>query len=103
MLNWTRRGFLGAILGIPLAGWSGFWRKMGVKSLYMPPIKPVAGQIYIDYLMNEHIRNVERAFLGFEYSPRMVEPGEAFANARDKKIMLAMGDDQDDVVLWEED
>lgn len=70
MLKSTRRGFLSTVLAIPLAYWSGFRLEMGVKPLIYHPLVPNQAQIYMNWLMKEHIKNVERAFLGlpFEYS-----------------------------------
>jgi hypothetical protein len=74
MLKTSRRGFLGAILAIPLAGWTGFRAVMRSKPLYFPPI----AQDHVSYLMNAHMANVkrqialqfsadlERAYLGLE-------------------------------------
>lgn len=65
MLKTTRRGFLGAILAIPLAGWTGFRAVMAPKPLYFPPIV----QDHVNYLMNAHMANVKRT-IGRDFAIR---------------------------------
>ena len=74
----TRRGFLSAILAIPLAGWTGFRAVMGVKPLVYHPLVPYQGQVYANWLFEKHLEHVksnlamqfsadlERGFLGME-------------------------------------
>lgn len=57
----TRRGFLGTILAIPLAGYTGFRAVMAPKPLYFPPIVPGRVQQHMNNLMNSHMENVKLA------------------------------------------